>query len=317
MKTITAVSPGDGFEHWHHVTCRQFSVTECSHVVERGFRARIAARRFGDLWLYDYLSSTPPDDLIRVTRRPPDIRRDQRDNFQLWLMLDGHTTLAQQDRTAPMQAGDLVIQDQSLPFDLELGPLARAVFVAIPRPLLSTRMSTTNGLAARRIAGDSKLGALVGGVVRRLSQLDETMDGRTEDCLSASTLDILAAVLEAESDAHVADCRRQRQLQEIKRYMLANLHERALDVDAIAKASNVTPRTLYRLFAMEGSTPIRWLWQQRLAASHDALRDGTVTHVTDAALDFGFKDLSHFSRTFKAAFGRSPRSLIRRKARPR
>ena len=152
--------------------------------------------------------------------------------------------------------------------------------------------------------------------MRRLSQLDETTDDRTEGCLSASTLDILAAVLEAESNAHVADRRRQRQLQEIKRYMLANLHDSALDIDAIAKARNVTPRTLYRLFASEGSTPIRWLWQQRLAASHKALRDETVTQVTDAALDFGFKDLSHFSRTFKAAFGRSPRSLIRRKTRP-
>ena len=49
MKAITAVKPGDGFDHWHQVTCRSYSVTECRRVVDRRFRARITIRELGAL----------------------------------------------------------------------------------------------------------------------------------------------------------------------------------------------------------------------------------------------------------------------------
>ena len=88
--------------------------------------------------------------------------------------------------------------------------------------------------------------------------------------------------------------------------MLAHLHRAELDIDTIAKAQNVSPRTLNRLFATDGTTPIRWLWQQRLDASYKALAEGHVTQVTDAAMSFGFTDMSHFSRVFKKTFGTSP-----------
>ena len=85
-----------------------------------------------------------------------------------------------------------------------------------------------------------------------------------------------------------------------------------LDVNMIAKAQKTGRRTLFRLFAEEGSTPMRWLWQQRLARSYRALAEGRITQVTDAAFSNGFSDLAHFSRTFKAKFGVSPQTLKRR-----
>jgi AraC-like DNA-binding protein len=78
----------------------------------------------------------------------------------------------------------------------------------------------------------------------------------------------------------------------------------------IAAAQHVAPRTLNRLFAREGTTPIRWLWQQRLAGAYQALAERRFKHVTDVALSFGFSDVSHFSRAFKAAFGRSPHQVM-------
>lgn len=311
MRTISAVGPGDSFHHWHHVTCRQFSITECRRVVEQGFSSRISVGEVGDLGLYDYYSSTPADQLIEVTRRQPDIRRDQRENFQLWYLLAGEASLAQCDRLARMEAGDIAVQDQSQPFDLVLGEISHAFLVTIPRHLLSSRISADRDLAARHINGASKLGGLVGSFVRQLSSLDQTTDPRVEAQLAASTLDILAAALDAGRADQGEQQRRDRQLDEVKQYILDNLANTGLDIDTIARARNVAPRTLNRLFASEGTTPIRWLWQQRLAASHRALAEGRVRRVTDAAFEFGFKDVSHFSRSFKAAYGRSPGSLKR------
>lgn len=314
MRAFTAVKSGDGFELWHQVTCRQFSVTQCRSVVERDFRAQISMREFGALGIFDYLSQTPPDDLITVTRRPADIRKDHRDHFQLWLMLAGQSSLAQQDRTARVETGDLMLQDQSLPFDLELGQLAHALMVVIPRSLLSSRLPTTNRLGARRISGESQIGILIASIVRQLSQMEDPMDDRAQGRLAASLLDILATALEQQNNPPSGGFKRQHLLDKVKQHIIANLHDSELDLEAIASARNIAPRTLNRLFAKEGTTPIRWLWQQRLAASYSALCEGKTTRVTDIALDFGFKDLSHFCRTFKATYGRSPRSLMRRKA---
>jgi AraC-like DNA-binding protein len=119
--------------------------------------------------------------------------------------------------------------------------------------------------------------------------------------------------LETELDAAEPCARQQRRFADVKRYILANLHDPDLDLARIVTAQDMAPRTLYRLFAGEGTTPMRWLWQQRLAASFRALAEGQFTQVTDVALSFGFSDVSHFSRAFKAAYGHSPRALMRRK----
>lgn len=67
-----------------------------------------------------------------------------------------------------------------------------------------------------------------------------------------------------------------------------------------------------RLFAAEGTTAMQWLWQQRLQASYRQLAEVRVHRVADAALSFGFSNLSNFSRAFKREFGIQPNSLLKK-----
>jgi AraC-like DNA-binding protein len=52
-----------------------------------------------------------------------------------------------------------------------------------------------------------------------------------------------------------------------------------------------------------------------LAASFEALSEGRISNVTDAALSYGFSDVSHFSRSFKATFGHAPGAIARQRRR--
>jgi AraC-like DNA-binding protein len=175
------------------------------------------------------------------------------------------------------------------------------------------RVPTSHRLTARRIDGGSKLGALTASVVRQIVEFDIGMENKAASRVGASALDILATTLEIElAGAAESDGGGDIRLHQVKRYVLDRLDDADMTIETIATAHKVAPRTLHRLFSVEGTTPIRWLWQQRLAASYKALAEGRVRQVTDAALSFGFTDISHFSRAFKKQFGCSPHTLMRR-----
>jgi AraC-like DNA-binding protein len=308
------VGANDGFEHWHQVTCRNYSNTEYRRPLTGPFRGRIAARQFGALTVSD-VSSSIPECRIEVIRGASEIRKDPRDHFMLFLVCNGEVSIEQQGRSACVRAGDLVIYDQAQPFTLEFGGDTREIVMTIPRPLMVSRLPDGHRLTARRIPGSSRLGMLTAAIVRQLVEFEVPLEEEAASRISASALDILTTTLAVEfTDVVEADARCHQRLDQVKRYVLANLHDAEMTIESIAAAQNVAPRTLHRLFSAEGTTPIRWLWQQRLTASYRALAEGHITHVTDAALSFGFTDLSHFSRAFKKTFGCPPHTLVRRSA---
>jgi AraC-like DNA-binding protein len=300
------------FEHWHYATCHNYSITDYRRAKPGPFTGHISARSFGSLTV-SKLSSFASESRIEVVRGSAEIRGDPRDQFMLFLVYCGDVGFAQNERTARLQGGDMIIYDQARPFTMGFGGDARQIIVSIPRPLMASRLPDVERFTARPIASRSKLGALTAAVVRQLVEFETSLDEDIANRVGGSALDILATALEAElSEDAEGDGRHHARLMRVKRYVVANLHDPEMTIESIAAAQNLAPRTLHRLFSAEGTTPIRWLWQQRLSASYKALAEGHVRHVTDAALSFGFTDLSHFSRAFRKTFGHAPHTLVRR-----
>lgn len=54
------------------------------------------------------------------------------------------------------------------------------------------------------------------------------------------------------------------------------------------------------------------IWKERLNASSEVIEPGQVRSLSQAALDFGFSDFSHFRCAFRKAFGIAPNTLLRR-----
>ena len=135
-----------------------------------------------------------------------------------------------------------------------------------------------------------------------------TWDAWRIDGFSQTMLDLLVLSLELQDLDNVSA---ERDLYaRMMIYIRRQLVDPDLNIESLARAHHVSIRTVTRAFARHKKTPMAVIWQERLRASREALERGRVSSVSQAALDFGFSDFSHFSHAFRKAFGISPRSLL-------
>lgn len=295
------------FEHFQQLMCRDYSRIEWQRGGNDRINGHLSYSQFGALGVGDI--SFNATGIQFVTRSSAEIRKDPRDDFLLMLMIAGHGTFLQNERECSLHPGDIVLWHQARPWSLAMTENVHVVPVNIPYALIASRMKMADRLTARAVHENSKMGALAGAVLHQILKLGSVNDSAAS-ALSSSATDILTTALEYElGGAPYPSHPQVDRLDQVKRYILANLHDANLDIERIAKAQNIAPRTLNRLFVSEGSTPIRWLWQQRLAASYRALLEGNSHQVTTVAFNHGFNDSSHFSRAFKKTFGRSPHTV--------
>lgn len=79
-----------------------------------------------------------------------------------------------------------------------------------------------------------------------------------------------------------------------------------LSMEEIASYTGRSLATFKRDFAKISTVPPqKWIIKRRLEAAHDLIRSGKKK-VTEACFDVGFKNLSHFSKIYKEAYGVAP-----------
>lgn len=252
---------------------------------------------------------------LQYVRTSADLSRTPSDDFLVSLLLEGTANLEQSGRHTIQNVGDIILYDTARSFTYRFSSDYRIALLKIPRKQLLCRLSDAERLTAIALEGQSAMGALAGSVIRGTANVDAELEPCAAAKLAASVIDIIAAAVETEfrgvtglSDRHNGV------LQRAKEYIQANLGDSDLDVETVSNSIGVSQRTLNRLFASDGTTATRWLWQKRLEASHALLTDGRAQHIADVAVGCGFSDFSHFSRAFKRMYGAAPNTLLKRRA---
>ena len=291
------------FESWHHATCRTHSITQC----RADFSGRFHADFYGvDLGSYG-LATTSASIAGNISshRADREIRKDQVDEFMFLLVLSGKADLEQKGQCLSATSGSMILYDQARPFSLKLSGLHRLGALSVSRSAFHQALNQPSNDTARVISSTTPMGAFAASTLAQFINLSQSVEADVAGKLAPSVLDIVTTALENAGAAPGLPKEANYLLTAAKAYIDRHLSE-PLSVALIAEALGVSPRALNRLFARHGTTPIRWTWERRLAAAQAGLRSGRFASVTQAALHCGFVDLSHFSRSFKAAFGRSP-----------
>lgn len=310
--TTAEVHARDRLAYWRDAVCDVFVALDTTPLARGVFRGHIETQDAG-VTTFSTVDSRPQ----HVVRSPRQIAKSTEDFFLVSLQLAGEGVVLQDGREARLGPGDLALYDSMRPYILHFDGDFRQLVLQAPRAALRDRLGSADNLTAIRVPGTQGVGRLVSEAIRGIGVEIVSLDGPIADRLSENALDLIAtglgAVVPAAAPAESA--RRTLHVRRIKSYVRARLGDPELSPASIAAAAGVTPRYLHRLFEAEDQSIARWIWSVRLERCHRDLADPAQTgrSVTDIAFAWGFNDLAHFSRSFRARYGESPRAYRARR----
>lgn len=300
-----AVSEPRRFDYWKEVVCRHCLAADSKPSSQSDFDGTLQFKEMASLGI-----SSLSSPLHHWVRTPQHLRSDPAEDLWLGYTAKGYGELEQGERKVTLSAGSLFLYDATQPFRFSLGGTENHL-MRIPRHLLLPRLPHIADCTAL-VLDERRPGAIpLRGMFHEAATSPTLLQSDSASRRYASTLlDLLVISLELqdlkavhqEADLYVR----------AMAYIQRHLGEPDLSIDMIAQAHHVSTRTVTRAFARHQKTPAAQIWRERLHASRHAIEQGQVRSVSEAALEFGFSDFSHFSHAFRKAFGVTPLSLLTR-----
>ncbi|WP_172328449.1 helix-turn-helix domain-containing protein [Mangrovicoccus sp. HB161399] len=302
------LATAERLDYWQSMVSRHHVAVAPDGEPDPEFEGRMKIDDWGGLQLSDTAFSA-----VAYRRGPREMRSCGRDDFLCVLNLGGGGTFEHNAGSFGFGAGDMVVYDTDQPYAIRFPRPSHTISLRIPRPQVVARLPRADRQFALRLDGTRPLAQLAASLLKSASALETLPDPQHCREAEAPILDVLClAVKEIAGEDMRASPGQEHMLARIKRDLAGQLEDCSLCVESIARAQGISPRTLNRLFAAEGTTVMRWIWQQRLSGAYRAMSEGSVRQVTEAAFMFGFKDSSHFTRAFKKEFGIPPSRLLAR-----
>ncbi len=249
--------------------------------------------------------------LVQVLSTMPDTT--DRNHVYLGVHVRGSVTVVRERAKTPLEPNDLVFCDPARRHLLQFGEDCQMIFFRVPRCYLGVTESELNQVLGVPVRGGEGIGALASDFLTALAAKAEFRRSTIGDRLARTAVHLLSVLvmelLEADTTNGTDDASGtgSELLARIRAYIEEHLMDPDLSPDVIARAHHISVRYLQKLFQNDGSTVSQWVRQRRLEVcrfelgrSHRRITMAAVAHR------WGFSSPSHFSRTFRGAYGMSP-----------
>ncbi len=185
----------------------------------------------------------------------------------------------------------------------------------IERAQLKARLPHFRSLMALAVSGKEATAALAAGFIGMLPRYRNSISGVAELRIADQALDLAALALSRAAGNWASTFRRPRLRRSCGcgKRSKSNLCQRGLRCADVAAVAGMSLRYANHLLMQEGTSLERFIQRRRLEKCRDALRDPAQSHrsVSEIAFSWGFSDASHFARSFKTAYGTTPRDYRR------
>jgi AraC-like DNA-binding protein len=308
VKTLfstTAVHPRDRFDYWHSVACTSLVDHDSRPACRRTFRAELRSGALAEIGLV--LFDISPMTVSHTARHVAHLNTDE---LFICRQIAGGLALEQDGRDVVLQPGDITLLDPRLPYVGSFAPGSGLLVLKVPRRLLEARVGKTRDMTARAIKPVEAENGLMSAFLAMLPNYADGLGPAAREIVRDQVLDLVAVSLAkaAAGGRPRISAARSVVLMKVRAAIEARLTDPALDASAVASAAAVSVRYANAVLAEEGTSISRLIQARRLERCRRALADPSQAHrmVSEIAYSWGFSDMTHFGRRFRAAYDSLP-----------
>jgi len=295
------------YEAWRRALNLSHLEWELDPASEPAFGARVRQRTLDDVRVVDCRC-----DPCLGRRGRMQTGRGNDAYFGILFELEGREVIRQDGNEAILRAGDFVMWDSEREMEFKvLDPLHKLTLL-IPKPRMKAFLGDGERYAGLVVSGSARVDGLASEALRRLARDFVGMDEGAATTVIDPVLSLLSATLMSRRPVPKVSAGHLDSFRTFCRYIEQNLGDESLSPSRVAAAHRTSLRYLHLVFAEQGASVAQWMRQRRLSHCHRELsqvRRGET--ITEVAFRWGFNDMAHFSRTFKAQYGVSPRGVCR------
>ncbi|HEX2841682.1 helix-turn-helix domain-containing protein [Hyphomicrobium sp.] len=298
------VHPRERLSYWREVATRGYVEHDFTPDNTGAFSGSVGITTLPGLGLASF-----EVDAARVNRSERYAARADCGDVLLCMQRMGETAIFQDGRETVLDGRGLFLIDPIRPFEIDLRTRSASVVVKVPRVMLEARLGNLAGLTARPVTSSSAIGTVTMGFLELLPEQAEALDDVAGLKVAEQLLDLAALTFTTgyprgatlSSPKAVA-------LLRLKATVERLLIEPGLKPERIAAETGISVRYANTLLAEENWSIERYMTERRLERCRHALEDAAQSHrsVGEIAFNWGFSDLSHFGRRFKARYGLTP-----------
>jgi len=308
------IAAADRGAFWGDWIARLFQGLKSDQYGDADFQGRASTLHAGDVVL-THLQATRH----RVTRSSAIARATEVPYLKIVAPWVGCAGVEQKGRETWVTPGQWSIYDTTDSYAVANPERVEHLIVMLPKSqfaALGLPQSCLEPLMARRLGGSGGISRLALDTMRNaFRELPNMPESAARGVGNAITQLVHLSLLDLAGQAS-AQTQREALRERIKQHVAQHLADPGLTVDEIARALNVSRRQLYNAFAEEADGVAGYILARRLEACRQALanRYGLQRSITDIAIGFGFQNMAHFSRVFRAHLGVAPSDYRRAQA---
>ncbi|MFE7527740.1 helix-turn-helix domain-containing protein [Kitasatospora sp. NPDC057542] len=307
--TTASVADDEKAAFWSGAVSRSLVPLEVRPLTGRPFDGLLESHRLGYVRI-----STLEADAARLSRTAALIARTPRSEPQVGVgvQVTGRAVLEQDGRRAEVPPGGLVLYDTARPYAVDYPQRFRTHLFHVPRRLLGVPERDLRNASATAVGPTEGCGPVLLPFLGVLAASAHSYPAPVGDRLAGSVADLFGTLIAQLAPARAVDeqgAQNAHLVRRVREYIDRHLGDPDLSPEGIADAHHISVRYLHRLFEGEGVTVSRLIQRLRLdACARELARRGrTAPTVSAVAQRWGFVNPAHFSRTFRAAYGVSPR----------
>lgn len=228
--------------------------------------------------------------------------------FVLFHAIRGTMALERGEWVQRLVAGELIALDTAALCRARVRIDGEGIALVVPRECMGGRDFRLDRAMNVVVTTTSGTPSLVAQILKGVSRQILRGDGSGFDAVAAHILGLVELALRHAAPGDHDGSSPSRHVTRAKSYIDEHLADIDLSPERIARAANVSIRTLHRSFEAEGITIGQWIRTQRLERCRRDLIDPELADVPVGAIGarWGIWDAAHFSRAFKQWLGASP-----------